>query len=148
MTRPYWRWLPLFACLCVVILRNSSKRRSLRFLAFAVTGGDAPDNLISISREIPMSAAYALPGDVIQIKDPIPIQDRNGMVDELTPGYYAVMGQLDERLVLARTGEDEGGDLIASGEPFAVPVAILETDAVGITYLKAERWMRTDTESL
>lgn len=94
-----------------------------------------------------MSAAHALAGDVIMVREPIPVQDSIGVGDELTPGYYAIVGQLGERLILARAGEDEEGDAIACGEPFTISAQWLETEALGITYLKAKRWMRIDTES-
>jgi hypothetical protein len=91
-----------------------------------------------------VSAVYALPGDVIRVREPIPALDREGL---LTPGHYAVIRQFDRRLVLAMAGEDEGGEVIASGEPLVISIEWLETEAIGITYLKATRWVRIGTDT-
>lgn len=54
-----------------------------------------------------VSAAYSLPCNIIEVKEPIPIEDGDETRDELMPGCYAVIGQFDNRLVLAMVGEDE-----------------------------------------
>jgi hypothetical protein len=94
-----------------------------------------------------MSAAYTLVGDVIEVKEPISIGGRDGILDGLAPGYFCVLGQFDVRRVLVCAGEDDEGHVVAVGDPFTVPATILETDATGGAYLKAKRWIRDGTES-
>lgn len=88
-----------------------------------------------------MSATYTLPGDVIHVKVPVPIQSDDGKGDELAPGYYAVAGQIDEMLILWTIAEDEDdGNCVPWEFAGKIPAALLGTEYVGITYIKVSGW--------
>lgn len=88
-----------------------------------------------------MSAAYALPGDVIHVKIPILIHAEDRAEDELMPGHYVFAGLLGGgRLALTTTRAGEDGRLIACHPVHAVPASLLNSETVGISYLKLGGW--------
>lgn len=83
-----------------------------------------------------MSAIHALPGDVIEVKEPVQAASADGVICPLPTGYYALMRQNEGALVLVPVREVANGEIAASGSPWIAPAAILPTEAVGVTYLK------------
>jgi hypothetical protein len=82
-------------------------------------------------------ATHSLPGDVVELRKNLSATMPGGQMKRLTTGLYVIMGQRDNALVLARAAEDEDDEIIAEGPAYGVPVHILETDTVGVTFIRA-----------
>lgn len=96
-----------------------------------------------------MSAAYALPGDVIQVKFSILALAEDGTVGKIRPGCYGIAGQFgDTRLSLATVAQREDGGIVGTRPVYVVAADVLHTAVVVATPLKISRWVATRREEL
>jgi hypothetical protein len=82
-----------------------------------------------------MSAPYALPGDVLEMKGMVILWSPDGEGTRLLPGYYGLLSQSDEMLTFIPLQENETGAMVLCGEPFCAPLSFLDLTAVRITRL-------------
>ncbi len=89
--------------------------------------------------EIPMSAVYSLPGDVIEVKTTLLTSFWGNDLVRMEPGYYGLVSQCGERLQLISLNETQSGEIVAQGEAFVVPLVVLELETVSATQLTFTR---------